>query len=286
MLAYFFLAFHSVAYDQNVTVFLNYPVKEHTPENTRFPFYFNGGFGLESGRIGTIFMLYGVTCGLVQFILFSPMVTRWGVLNCYKACCKLKGLPFICRLMANRLTAVGVIMPMVYILTPYTSLFPTPETRLMGLAFVLMLKAFSIIVAFPSVTILLTNSAKSLRILGTLNGFVTMFSGFGRALGPASTGLAFTWGAKHGYIVTAYFFLAVIAVLGAIPVFWVVEGNGPTASVENSDTEENETPVSSRILVDESAIDDSDVESHESEPLLGNSKKGASYGAAKIGCQD
>uniref|UniRef100_A0A1Y1LK08 Major facilitator superfamily (MFS) profile domain-containing protein n=1 Tax=Photinus pyralis TaxID=7054 RepID=A0A1Y1LK08_PHOPY len=266
MLAYFFLAFHSVAYDQNVTVFLNYPVKEHTPENTRLPFYFNGGFGLESGRIGTIFMLYGVTCGLVQFILFSPMVTRWGVLNCYKACC--------------------VIMPMVYILTPYTSLFPTSETRLMGLAFVLMLKAFSIIVAFPSVTILLTNSAKSLRILGTLNGFVTMFSGFGRALGPASTGLAFTWGAKHGYVVTAYFFLAVMAVLGAIPVFWVVEGNGPTASVENSDTEDNETPVSSRILVDESAIDDSDVESHESEPLLGNSKKGAHYGAAKMGCQN
>ncbi|KAG8422331.1 hypothetical protein J3459_010482 [Metarhizium acridum] len=265
-LAYFFLAFHSVAYDQNVTVFLNYPVKEHTPENTRLPFYFNGGFGLESGRIGTIFMLYGITCGLVQFILFSPMVTRWGVLNCYKACC--------------------VIMPMVYILTPYTSLFPTSETRLMGLAFVLMLKAFSIIVAFPAVTILLTNSAKSLRILGTLNGFVTMFSGFGRALGPASTGLAFTWGAKHGYVVTAYFFLAVMAVLGAIPVFWVVEGNGPTASVENSDTEDNGTPVSSRILVDESAIDDSDVESHESEPLLGNSKKGAPYGAAKTRLQN
>ncbi|KAG5966503.1 hypothetical protein E4U58_002519, partial [Claviceps cyperi] len=57
VLAYFFLAFHSVAYDQNVTVFLNYPVMEHTPDNTRLPFYFNGGFGLQSGRIGTIFML-------------------------------------------------------------------------------------------------------------------------------------------------------------------------------------------------------------------------------------
>jgi hypothetical protein len=88
MLAYFFFASHSVAYDQNVTVFLNYPVMKHTPENTKLPFYFDGGFGLESGRIGAIFMLYGITCGLVQFILFSPMVTRWGVLNCYKACCK------------------------------------------------------------------------------------------------------------------------------------------------------------------------------------------------------
>lgn len=92
-LAYFFLSLHSIAYDQNVTVFLNYPVTEHTPENTKLPFYFNGGFGLESGRIGTIFMLYGITCGVVQFILFSPMVTRWGVLNCYKACCTYHPFP-------------------------------------------------------------------------------------------------------------------------------------------------------------------------------------------------
>ncbi|KHN96816.1 Major Facilitator Superfamily protein [Metarhizium album ARSEF 1941] len=277
ILAYFFLALHSVAFDQNVTVFLNYPVMEHTPENTKLPFYFNGGFGLGSGTIGTIFMLYGITCGLVQFILFSPMVTRWGVLNCYKTCCEeTLSRTFNCKLLANRLTALGVIMPIAYILTPYTSLFPTSESRLLALAFVLALKAFSIIVAFPSVTILLTNSAKSLRILGTLNGFVTMFSGFGRALGPASTGLAFTWGAKNGYVVTAYFFLAAMAVLGAIPVFWVVEGNGPTASAEDSDAEDNETLVnSSRVLADESAIDDSAIESEESEPLLASPKSGA-----------
>jgi hypothetical protein len=152
----------------------------------------------------------------------------------------------------------------------------------MALAFVLTLKAFSVIVAFPAVTILLTNSATSLKILGTLNGFVTMFSGFGRAIGPASTGLAFSWGAKNGYVVTAYFFLALLAVLGAIPVFWVVEGDGPSASVENSDTEDNETLVGSRTFVDESAIDDSSDESQESEPLLGNRKRMmTSYEAVK-----
>ncbi|GAB0137861.1 hypothetical protein EsDP_00006114 [Epichloe bromicola] len=246
-LAYFLLSLHSVAYDQNVTVFLNYPVMEHTPENTKLPFYFNGGFGLESGRIGTIFMLYGITCGVVQFILFSPMVTRWGVLNCYKACC--------------------IVMPLVYILTPYTSLFGTPTTRLVALSFVLGLKAFSIIVAFPAVIILLTNSCTSLRILGTLNGFVTMFSAFGRAIGPASTGYAFTWGAKHGYIVTAYFFLALMAILGAIPVFWVVEGDGATASMDSSDAEDNETLIGGSLLVDENAVEGSDDEG-ESEPLL------------------
>ncbi|QUC21471.1 uncharacterized protein UV8b_05714 [Ustilaginoidea virens] len=257
MFAYFFLAFHSVAYDQNVTVFLNYPVVEHTPENTKLPFYFNGGFGLESGMIGTIFMFYGIACGLVQFILFSPMVARWGVLNCYKACC--------------------VVMPFVYLLTPYTSLFPTYTTRMLALAFVLALKAFSIIVAFPAVVILLTNACTSLRILGTLNGFVTMFSGFGRAIGPASTGLAFTWGAKHGYIIAAYFFLALMAILGAIPVFWVVEGEGPTASPDNSDVEDNDTLVGSSLLANASAIEDSDDDSRESEPLLGSSQPPTTY---------
>ncbi|KAG5995277.1 hypothetical protein E4U43_003050 [Claviceps pusilla] len=260
MLAYFFLAFHSVAYDQNVTVFLNYPVMEHTPDNTQLPFYFSGGFGLQSGRIGTIFMLYGITCGLVQFVVFSPLVTRWGVLNCYKACC--------------------IIMPLAYILTPYTSLFATPNKRLAALAFVLSLKAFSVIVAFPAIIILLTNSCRSLRILGTLNGFVTMFSGFGRALGPASTGYAFTWGAKHGYIVTAYFFLAFMALLGGIPLLWIVEGDGPAAWAESSDGEDNETLVSSTMLLNGNGIDDGDGgdvsqdanERDESEPLLHHPK--------------
>lgn len=88
LLAYAFLAFHSVAWDQNVTVFLNYPKMERTPENTKLPFYFTGGFGLNSGEIGTIFTCYGVACGLIQFLVYSPLVTRYGVHKCFKVCCK------------------------------------------------------------------------------------------------------------------------------------------------------------------------------------------------------
>jgi hypothetical protein len=220
--SYTFLAFHSVAYDQNLTVFLNYPVIEHTPENTKLPFYFNGGFGLNSGEIGTLFAVYGVVCGLVQFILYSPLVTRYGVLRCFRVC--------------------SIILPILYIATPYTALFPTHRGRITALLVVMFMKAFSIIVAFPSTTILLTNSCTSLRVLGTLNGFATMFSGIGRAVGPASTGWAFSWGADNSYAVTAWFFLASVALVGAIPVFMIVEGEGPTASVENSDAEDSEEP--------------------------------------------
>lgn len=256
LISYTFLAFHSVAYDQNITVFLDYPVIPRTPDNTKFPFYFTGGFGLSSGTIGTLFTIYGITCGLIQFLIYPPMVNRFGVLNCFKV--------------------VSIMTPFVYFITPYTSLLPTPATRFAAILFVMMIKAFAIIIAFPSTTILLTNSATSLSILGTLNGFATMFSGLGRAFGPASTGLAFSWGVEHGYIVSAYFFLGIVAAIGAIPVFMIVEGDGPTASAYNSDNEENED--NAIVLGDESPINDyedaSDNEASASSPLLGKNRRG------------
>ncbi|KAH6609264.1 hypothetical protein Trco_002610 [Trichoderma cornu-damae] len=258
LISYTFLAFHSVAYDQIITVFLDYPVIPRTPENTRFPFYFTGGFGLSSGTIGTIFTFYGITCGLIQFLIYPPLVSRYGVLNCYKA--------------------ASVLTPFFYFLTPYTSLLPTPGTRFAAILTVMMTKAFAIIIAFPSITILLTNSAASLSVLGTLNGFATMFSGLGRALGPAFTGLAFSWGVEHGYVVSAYFFLGIISAIGAIPVFMIVEGDGPTAAADNSDNEGNDE--NAVMLEDESPVDGcedaTDNEATASSPLLGRNR-GSTY---------
>jgi MFS family permease len=88
LVAYTFLAFHSVAYDQNIPVFLSYPVKTHTPENTKPPFYFTGGFGMEPGDIGTIFTIYGIVCCVVQFVAYPPLATHFGILRCLRLTCK------------------------------------------------------------------------------------------------------------------------------------------------------------------------------------------------------
>lgn len=85
LLAYTFLALHSVAYDQVLPVFLNYPRVTPDASNTHLPFQFTGGFGLSSDKIGTIFTVYGVACGIVQFFLFPTLCARFGVLNCYRA---------------------------------------------------------------------------------------------------------------------------------------------------------------------------------------------------------
>ncbi|KAF5971829.1 hypothetical protein FBULB1_9014 [Fusarium bulbicola] len=252
LLIYTLLAFHSVAYDQILSVFLRHPVEKHTPENTSFPFYFSGGFGMKHSEVGTIYTIYGIVCCAVQFLVYPSIVARFGVLRCFRVCC--------------------LLMPLAYFLTPYCVLFPTHKGRMIALMGVMFIKAAGIIVAFPSVTILLTNSCTSLRVLGTLNGYATTFSGLGRALGPASTGALFTWGADHGYVVTAWFFLMFIAILGAIPAYLVEEGEGPSASAsssaENSDTENDEaSSSSSTILLPEDSAIESEEEEEEELPL-------------------
>lgn len=129
----------------------------------------------------------------------------------------------------------------------------------------MIVKAFGIIISFPSTTILLTNSCISLRVLGTLNGFATAFSGVGRALGPATTGIVFSWGAGTGYMVSAYFFLGLVAALGAIPVFMIVEGDGPTDTADCSDVDEDEAAscAEASMLPDESAVEESSEEEEE-----------------------
>ncbi|KAM0188543.1 hypothetical protein ACHAPI_010568 [Fusarium lateritium] len=261
LLAYTFLAFHSVAYDQILSVFLRHPVEKHTPENTSFPFYFAGGFGMSHSQVGTIYTTYGLVCGAIQFLLYPTIVARYGVLRCFRICC--------------------LLMPLAYFLTPYCVLFPTHHTRMAALLFVMFIKAAGIIVAFPSTTILLTNSCPSLRVLGTLNGYATTFSGLGRAFGPASTGALFSWGADHGYVVTAWFFLMFIAILGAVPAYFVEDGAGPSASTatsaENSDSENDEgSSSSSTLLLPEGSAVASDSEDDE-RPL--NKRSGEqSYG--------
>jgi hypothetical protein len=85
LLAYTFLALHAVAYDQVLPVFLNYPRVVPDETNTHLPFKFTGGFGLSSDKIGTIYTVYGIACGVVQFFLFPTLCARFGVLTCYRA---------------------------------------------------------------------------------------------------------------------------------------------------------------------------------------------------------
>lgn len=214
---YTLLAMHSVAFDQLVPIFMHHPVQAPI----KLPFKFAGGFGIDSDRIGMMFTIYGFYGMIIQFAFFPPFARKFGVLNCLKGC--------------------ALMFPLIYIATPFTAVLPTNSWR-QGVMILLMLcKGWCAIFAFPCSTILLTNSASSLKILGTLNGVATSVSAIGRAAGPALAGAAFTGGVDIGYVIISWWTLAVIAIIGAFPVFWLMEMEGFGSnddSTDDSDIEE------------------------------------------------
>lgn len=225
-MAYTFLALHSVAYDQLLPIFMHHPRQVPDEDNTSLPFKFSGGFGLGSGRIGTLFTMYGICGCFVQFLIFPPVARKFGVLNCFKAC--------------------GITFPLICFVTPFVALIQDSATQQGTMFAIMVVKCFAVIFAFPCAVILLTNSASSLRILGTLNGFAVSISAVGRAIGPALGGAAFTWGLEKGYVITPWWLLGVISGIGAMPIWWLIEMEGFSRTNED-DSEDDSSEEEDRL---------------------------------------
>lgn len=222
LVVYTLLALYTLAYDQVlpslpflllplttyqiIPVFMHHKPVHYSDPSVSLPFKFTGGFGVDSRRIGAIFTIMAVSSMLVQFLVFPVLARRWGVLTC--------------------LRIAFLIFPIVYFVTPFVSLIPDQTTKQVVMIAILIIRGLGGTFAFPTSTIMLTNSAKSLRVLGTLNGFATSVSAVGRATGPAFIGELFTWSLKKGYVIIPFWTLSFISFLAFIPTLWLVEGKG------------------------------------------------------------
>ena len=259
LLTYSILALHSLAYDQLLPIFMHYPQQTNRSTNpdVSLPFKFSGGFGLDSNRIGLLFTVYGIAGMLIQFFVFPPLARHYGVLPCLKV--------------------VTAMFPIAYIITPFTALLPTPTTQQIGLLAVMVIKCWASIFAFPCTNILLTNSAVSLRVLGTLNGVAVSISGVGRAVGPVLGGYAFSVGAERGYSILPWWILGCIGILGAIAPMWLVETDG--FGGDNEDCDRDETGQDEALLYSDSDVEErSSTNVIDSGPLLGNGEDNDQFG--------
>lgn len=234
LLVYATLSLHNMAFDSQIPVLLHYPVRDilNNPD-VHFPLKFVSGFGVDAQSIGLYYTLLGTIGMFVQFIVFPFCAERYGSLVC--------------------LRIASLVYPVVYFITPFTVLVPSP-LRTAAIVSVMFVKLAATMFSFPCSVILLTNSASSRAILGTLNGVATSISSVGRAMGPAAIGAAFSFGIRTGYLVTPWWLLACIAVLSALPVFWIVEEHHGLVDQDAIDYEDDNDQNN------ESYHDDADVE--------------------------
>ncbi|KAJ5893754.1 MFS transporter, partial [Penicillium taxi] len=220
LVAYTLMSGFGMAFDSVFPVFLHYPVQQlHENLDVNLPFKFASGFGVDSQTIGTYYTIIGIIGMFIQFYLFPPVVKRYGVLKCYQVS--------------------AICMPIIFLLTPFTALVPG-VLRTPVVIFVMLAKLSTTIFGIPCCTILLTNSASSMAVLGTLNGVGTSFSALGRAAGPAVIGSAFSYGVKEGYVLFPWWLLSALALWGILPGLWIIEQEGPSRAVleeEDADIE-------------------------------------------------
>jgi hypothetical protein len=174
--------------------FLSNP--EDTPvDSVALPFKFVGGYGLNTREIGVILSVQGLYSMIATVFIFPVVVRRLSALGLF------------------RLLALSY--PILYVVTPYLVLLPG-HLRMVGVYIIVIWKCTFATMAYPSLAILLTNSAPSLLMLGTINGVAASTASLCRAIGPTVSGFLFTAGLSTGYSGLAWWCSAIICIGGAI----------------------------------------------------------------------
>ncbi|KAF3932702.1 hypothetical protein ABW19_dt0203634 [Dactylella cylindrospora] len=237
---YFLIAIHVVSYDSILPVFYS----TRTPRASNpisLPFHIPGGFNLSTSQIGMIYSANGIVAMVLQFLLYPPIAKKWGSVKL--------------------LTISAFIYPVIYFVTPYTLAISNPSLLYASWATIIFLKSLTGVFAFTSSTILITNTASSIRVLGTLNGFATSVAAMGRAMGPSFFGWLFTVGQKGWWTTIPWVGLTFVAGLMWIWIPKLVEGGGLGSQESVEEEEDGEVGEESGGSEDCSSLEGLDVRS-------------------------
>ncbi|KAF3170092.1 hypothetical protein EYR41_001880 [Orbilia oligospora] len=219
---YFLIAIHVVSYDSILPVFFS-TKPPNAKDPIRLPFHIPGGFGLSTAQIGLIYSVNAIITMLLQFLLYPPIARHYG---------------------SVKLLAVSAaVYPFIYFVTPYTLPIASQKWLYASWSVIILLKSITGVFAFTSSTILITNTASSIRVLGTLNGFATSTAAMGRAVGPSSFGWMFSLGQRsRGWTTIPWVGLTIVALMMWVWIPKLVEGDGVDgeSSSESSESSDDE----------------------------------------------
>lgn len=187
---------------------------EKSHEIPSFPFKFLGGFDLSAKSIGFILSLQGFFQMIVQIFIF-PMINK-----------KLGSL------WTFRLVAMGY--PFLYFLIPYLTVLPQ-NLRMLCIYPILLWKVTSQALSYPSNAMMLANSAPSRKVLGTVNGVAASAASLSRALGPTLSGSIQAAGLQMGSIGLPWWITSIIAGIGTVLSFAMVEVRGQRIEIAPED---------------------------------------------------
>ncbi|KAI2777772.1 MFS general substrate transporter [Daldinia loculata] len=197
------LPLHNSAFMHIFPVYLSSPPADNS-EATFFAFA--GGLGLRSSTIGIWLSIFGVGGILLQLFIYPRLQARIGTRGVFRIAL--------------------FLFPVTYAAAPYLSLLAgngEDGARWVFLGFVVCAQIMARTMAIPSTVILLTESAPSKTVLGTIHGAGNMLASLARAVGPAVGGYVFAMGVEEGVIGLVWWLYLVAIALSALAWSYIIE---------------------------------------------------------------
>lgn len=211
ILNYAIMSAHAICFDQMFPALLS-----AEPVESSLPFRLHGGLGMGSDKVATFMSAAGILSITLMIVVFPPADEKFGTLRC------LRGSMFV--------------YPITYLVLPYVVvLSPLPRwLQDLAVSAILFSKTLAAVFSFNDSAILLSTEAPSPNTLGLVNGAAQTAAAGARAAGPSLMGLCISLGGKLGYEALGWTFLAVIAAVGTVQVFYLGSSSetGETAQAE------------------------------------------------------
>lgn len=169
------------------------------------PFVFTGGLQFSLPTIGLAMSTLGFVGIILQLTLYPSINARFGLVR------------------STRWSLF--VFPIAYALAPYLSLLISHTFLLwIGLVIVVVLQVAARTFAIPGSVLLINNSSPSPAMLGTIHGMGAATSSAFRTIGPIVAGHWYGQGLEKGVVGWAWWWLAVVSLIGVIPSFWAKDG--------------------------------------------------------------
>lgn len=188
--------YHSMSYDHLLPIFL----QDERSAASAGPFDIPGGLGLTTQNVGIIMSINGLIALFIQAIIF-PLFAGW--LGVWKT-----------------FVMVTVLHPIAYFVVPYLAFLPG-DAVYAGIYACLTIRNFTSILAYPVLLILLKEATPSASVLGKVNGLAASAGAACRTIAPPIAGYLYGVGAQVGFTGLAWWGSAVVAIAGAIQIFWI-----------------------------------------------------------------
>lgn len=249
---YGILAYHTISAEQLIPILFSLP---ESAGESHLPFWFTGGFALQTKTIGSILAVQGAIQVVATLVVFPYVQKKLGTLATFRM--------------------VVLAYPLLYILVPYLTLVPV-TLRMPAIYAILVFKVTAQAFAFPSNNIMLANATPK-RALGTFNGFAQSSASLARAIGPSLSGLLQAAGLARGMLGLPWWFNASIALIGAILSLFMVDRKpkpktseklGPGATAESASPVTVTEVNAALVAADSASAPEESVMARPTSPLL------------------